>query len=249
VVPEETDLVGHQTGQVPESAGERGGPGGVFLVLGILGVLTAATTVLGLVGSLLIPYPSNATPIDIQSVYLANVDLFWLVLGGGLAAAAFGIPFFAGITQLVGGRSPALVSGTSLLFATGFVFVAIDVLFFTGVPYAVSQVPAGSTYSASAAYLGAVAYQLTSDVFNVVMVTFLGLGLVIFAWLSWRSELVPRWLSIVALIGGIGGAVDFPIDPVGEFLTLPALVILGLAIGVRLIRWPSSRVATKPSGS
>jgi hypothetical protein len=231
------------------SATETERLGGTFLVLGILGVLTALMTALGLAASFLIPYPSNSTPIDTLPVYLANVDMFWLVLGSGIAAAAFGIPFFAGITRLVGRRSPALASGTSLLFATGFVFVAIDVLFFTGVPYAVSQVPAGSTYSASATYISAVAYQLTSDVFNVVMVTFLGVALVIFAWLSWRSEFVPRWLGIVALIGGIAGAIDFPIDPVGEFLALPALVILGIVLGVILLRRPGASAIAKPSGS
>lgn len=220
---------------------------GSHLILGILGILTAVFIVVSLAASFLIPYPSNFTPTDNQSVYLANVDLFWLVLGAGLAAVAFGIPFFAGVTQMVATRSPALASGTSVLFGAGFVFVGIDLLFFTGVPYVVSQIATGPAYSASAAYTSAIAYELTSYLFDIVMVTILGVALVIFAWLSWRSALVPRWLSIVALIGGVAGAVDFPIEPIGEFIAFPVLVILCLFIGARLTRWPDASSGGRPS--
>jgi hypothetical protein len=38
-----------------------------------------------------------------------------------------------------------------------------------------------------------------------------GLGLVVFGALTWKSRILPKWLSIVAFIGGAAGWAIFPV--------------------------------------
>ena len=97
-----------------------------------------------------------------------------------------------------------------------------------------SSSPAGAAYTANAAFEGAFWANLQGYT-NAFGDLLLGLGFVLLGWVAWRSQVVRRWLAVVALVGGVGGLLGVLADPVAGLAYL-ALVVWSFAIGFEFLR-------------
>jgi hypothetical protein len=212
-------------------------------LIGIFGVLTGIWIVISLGVDFATPSPSSS--LNALSTYQSNVDLFWASLATTVVVVAVAIAFIAGMLQLLSPRSPTVSRASLFLLVAGAVVVVVgEAIEIVGM-WAVTQGPTGgTTYGPIAIAQAAFAYNLGTVV--LFAFPFLGAGLILLAWVSWRSDLFPRWLSVVAAVGGIGGLVAL-VDPttfVGRTLWLAALAVTGFFVGYKLLRGPPA-----PSGA
>lgn len=182
---------------------------------------------------------------DALSVYLSNVNAFWIDYLCVIAAASVGIPFIAGLGEILSDRSTTIARGAVLLvFAAIFLRLVAGTIEVVGL-FAVSQGPTGGAYATSAEVQAAFAFHLGAFGAGVAYVM-LGFGLVLVGWVSWGSPLFPWWLSILVLVGGIVGL----LSPAADFLVAVealVLVIFPLAIGIRLLLPGKTSAIPSPS--
>ena len=67
-----------------------------------------------------------------------------------------------------------------------------------------------------------------------------GLGQALFRWLAWKSGVLPSWLSIVGLVGGIAGLLTLTVYQSGALalVQVASSAAWGCATGIRLFRMP-----------
>jgi len=65
-----------------------------------------------------------------------------------------------------------------------------------------------------------------------------GLGQFLFGWLAWRSGVVPNWISVIGMIGGIAGLLTLAVyqSAMLALLQLVCFAVWGIATGVILLR-------------
>jgi hypothetical protein len=65
-----------------------------------------------------------------------------------------------------------------------------------------------------------------------------GFGQLLFACYAWKSAALPKWLSIVGMIGGVAGLLTLAVYQTGllALVQLAAFTVWGFAIGIRLLR-------------
>jgi hypothetical protein len=76
------------------------------------------------------------------------------------------------------------------------------------------QAPSTAAYATDATYFAAVVDNFTNNLSELIFLL-VGIGLLLFAWVIWKGEIFPKWLSYVLLIGGVLGVLatlpPFPI--------------------------------------
>ena len=229
---------------VPESRGNA--------IIGILGVLTGVFVAASILLGFLEPSPS---PLDTYSAYLSHVNLYWTDSLLVLASGVVGIPFFAGVGRLLSARSPSVSPAATLATITGILIAVLGGLLSVGAYWAISQVPVGSTYQSNAVFEAAV-WDNLSGIFSLFGFALIGVGLILFGWLAWRSEIVPNWLAVISIVGGVAGLLfgaGFSTTAIGilgffAFL-LPLITFLrwGFVIGARLLMASGSKPMSPPS--
>jgi hypothetical protein len=222
---------------------------------GVLGILTGIWIVIVLALDIATPTPS---PVNALSSYLGNVDIFWAGLAATAMLGAIGIPFLAGLGRVLTPRSSTVAWGSSLLLIVGIlVMVITEAIEVVGL-WAVTQGPTTGMFAASATVQASFAYTLGTESFGFGFF-FLGAGLVLMAWVSWSSELFPKWLSALILIGGVTGLVaPIMVGPLAlvsivfAVITSVALVVMSFLVGYKLLRPPGASArgtAEHPSSS
>ncbi len=65
-----------------------------------------------------------------------------------------------------------------------------------------------------------------------------GLGQLLFGWLAWGNRVLPRWLSVVCLVGGTAGVLTHVVyqSPVLFLIELASFAVCGIVTGVLLRR-------------
>jgi hypothetical protein len=65
-----------------------------------------------------------------------------------------------------------------------------------------------------------------------------GLGQFLFGWVAWRSVVLPNWLAIIGMLGGVAGLLTLAVyqTAVLALVQLLAFTIWGFATGLSLLR-------------
>ena len=203
------------------------GSRGQRLALAISGFLSAAAILihLGFVGSL----PSAASYRELAT-YSSHQGSYNGLVVSAMAIAWFTVPFLGGLCLVLGAEARPLAAAGALSIATGIVMTSLAIVLSIGILSALSQLPGGSEYTAPAALEGAAWANLQGTVLSFADV-FLGIGLLILGWLTLGGRRFPRWLGVVALVGGVGAVASLAADA-AAILPFAALVIWGVAGGV-----------------
>jgi hypothetical protein len=169
------------------------------LLIGVLGIVFGVLTLALLVVDSMAPSISSASAL---TSYRSNANIFWAEFIVTIALAAVGIPFFAGLGRILSPRSPTLVNGVVLLVVTGVFALVIFQATMTMGLWAVTQGPTGGVYASSAIVQAAFAYNFASEAIGVAFLLW-GVGLLLASWAFWGSEIFPKWLSVLTLLGGL----------------------------------------------
>jgi hypothetical protein len=218
-------------------------------IIGVLGVLVGVFVLASLVVGFLEPSPS---PLGTYSAYLSHVNVYWTSLILTVFAGMVGVPFFAGVGRLLESRSTSVARAATFATITGILVAVLGSVVTTGAYWSISQVPVGSTYQSNAAFEAAVWNNLTF-VFSFLGFGLVGVGLLLFGWLAWKSTILPNWLAILAFIGGVAGLLfgaavsNTPagfLGYIGFILVLVTFLVWGFVIGIRLLSTPRASEAT-----
>ena len=205
-------------------------PGGE-LVFGVLSILTGVSFLAHLVAVGLLPSP--ATYREVAS-YQSNSTPYVFLLLTILAFNAFAFAFCAGLSRLLADRSPLVAAAGAFTLGAGVLLTGLGVVLSVGALTAIAQLPQDSAYTASASFEGAFWANLQGET-NSFGNGLMGLGFMLVAWAAWRNSLTPRWLSAIALIGGIGSFGAILADPLA-IVNYGALTVWGFAVGIILFR-------------
>ena len=201
--------------------------------LAILALVAGVLSLLLLVASLKSPPSVPAQQIPFVTNHQRVVALFSIIV---LAWALFSIPFVATLGTLLRPKGNTLAHAATLLSAGGILLLAFAI--FTHIGALLSIViagnppnPADDTYQAAIwANLG---YYLTDPGLMAW-----GLGQFLFGRLAWKSGVLPNWLSLIGMSGGIAGLGTLAVYQTGVLavVQLGSFAIWGFATGILLLR-------------
>jgi hypothetical protein len=207
------------------------------VMVGVIALLSGAAFpihVLFLMG------PPATTPLTLLSIYEKNQSSWAPVFYSVIGYAAVAIPTFAAVGQWLSPRSGSLARGAAYVTSAGFLTIAFGVVLSNGALIALAKSPSDAVYQPTAAFLAAFWSNMRdiTDIFGQVL---LGVGLLIFGRLAWRSHILPDWLAVVGVIGGVAGLIS-PFVAAPAILTYLAVTIWAFAFGAIVLE----RVFTTP---
>lgn len=213
-------------------------------LFGLIAVLTAVSSVVHV--GIIIALPNIPTLHEIQ-VFKANQGLYIALFFSVVSLALFGIPFVGGLGSMFASRGPLLAGAATLLLASGLLADYFGAGLSDGALNAVVQSPSEPAYQASAAYAAALwgNMRAISDAFGLPLT---GFGLLLFSRLAWRSDILPNWVTVVGVIGGVAA---FPATVVSAVAPLPflALDVWAVVVGVLVLRGRLARDGSREVGA
>ena len=99
---------------------------------------------------------------------------------------------------------------------------------------ALAGLPSDPAYASNATFEAAFWANLQS-LTNVFGDTFMGLGLILLGWVAWGSRIVPNWLAVIGVVGGVGALAAIVADPLAG-ISFFGFTIWSLAVGVIMLR-------------
>jgi hypothetical protein len=225
----------HNPGHVAETRGNS--------IIGVLGVLTAVS--IAAIIAVMISEPSPSA-LNTYSTYLSHVNLYWAGFFCVLAAGAVGIPFYVGVGQLLRSQSPSVAPAAAIATVTGILILLLGSCLTVGAYWAITQVPVGSTYQSNAVFEAAFWSEIGA-VTSILGYALVGVGFILFGWLGWKSDVWPNWLAVVALVAGVAGILAAALSFIAIIFVDAGFIVLGIVIGVHLLRPPGSARTSQPS--
>jgi hypothetical protein len=200
-------------------------------------------TILYGVTVLLVPFGSTAE--QQLSVFNANQTLYTLF---GVAAALWGtcwIAFAGGFSRIVRQKSRSVSYAAAFLVAAGALTETISTNLYVSSLFAISAAPSTATYASDATYFAAVVSNFTNGL-DPLAFSLVSIGMFLFAWVIWKGEVFPSWLSYILLVGGVLGILDCMVligllPRIGQgvgFIILTA--VWGFVAGIVLLRTKST---------
>jgi Domain of unknown function (DUF4386) len=178
----------------------------------IFGIIAGVFTILAL-STFLLPEP---TASDALSTYKNNVAGSSYSEGVLLFLVVFATPFVASLGSALVSRGRGLVWAAMLLSVLGMLSLALQAATFFGALYAAANTP--PPLPGIPAYEAA--FWLTLDTgLNLLGIVAWGFGLLLFGLAAWKSQILPNWLALVGVIGGLSSLIL--IVPFVAFLTVP----------------------------
>jgi len=223
---------------VGTSGSEASSPDKGSRIIGILGIFSGVFVIVTLLSIVLEPTP--AAPDQSLSTFNSNQGLYALYGMAPVLMSTFLIPFAAGFSKIVRQKSPSVSLAAAFLVVTGVLTVTIGTVLQIASLYAISQGPSGATYATEAAY-SAYLVDTFAGALGTMTVLLAGFGLLLFAWLTWKGEAFPRWLSYVLLVGGVSGILGSTVVVIGiSFIFIIGFLVLlavwGFGAGAALLR-------------
>jgi uncharacterized protein DUF4386 len=172
--------------------------------------------------------PKTQSAANTLSNYNSGPSFYALfAIASGLFAVV-AVPYFAGLGSLLRSQGHGLASGATLLSVVGVVFMAAAAILIDSSLATVASTAAPSP--ADARYAAALWLTITLPLFIFGMVA-LGAGLFLFGVLAWNSRILPNWLAIVAIVGGVAGWI-WPLFFVTIIFVMATVIIWGFASGL-----------------
>jgi len=215
-----------QSGSVPsgETANAK--------VAGAFGMVTGILVILYVVGFVFIPSSAQVGETTL-SAFESSSSLYYFGLVISVLLALLAVPYFTALGRLLRPRGAATAAAATYLSIIGLFLYAASMVLYVALLSSI-QGAAGNSNPATAAFVANVVGTSSADL------TLLGgaawtFGLFLYAILSWRSRIVPNWLAIVGLVGGVAGFLSFMFGVVGGamgFVFAIAFVIWAFGSGL-----------------
>jgi hypothetical protein len=215
--------------RIAESSAETRGDG-LFGVIAILSGLSFLVH-LGIVFAL--PSPNSYQELATYRTHQAVYTLLFLSI---VVFNVFAVTFLAGLGRLLAPRSSRVAAGATAALAFGIAITGLGVVLSIGALAALAQLPSDPTYAANATFEAAFWANLQS-LTNVFGDAFMGLGLILLGWVAWGSRIIPNWLAIIGVVGGLGALAAIVADPLSGISYL-AFTVWSLAVGIIMLRRP-----------
>jgi hypothetical protein len=151
---------------------------------------------------------------------------------------AFSVPFVVGLGTLLKLKDSAIAQAATFLSAGGILVETYGA--YTSIASLLTvATTSGAPSQAAAAYQFAISANLYYALTDPGLMAW-GLGLLLFGWLAWKSDVMSNWLSILGLVGGVSGILASlaapPLGPIFAFVAIAIFGIWGLATGLLLLR-------------
>jgi len=188
----------------------------LLLLFGVLAALLPSTTAAQLLSS----YNAHG------AIYAGSaiVALVW---------AVFSIPFVVGLGTLLRAKSSSLALAATLLSSVGILLLGPAFFITSQVLAALHLVGNLAPSAAEAIYHAAFWYHFQVSLAEPGLYAW-GLGQVLFGWLAWRSLVLPDWLAVLGMIGGIASFLP-PILP-DLAIVFASFILWGLTTGILLLQ-------------
>jgi hypothetical protein len=202
--------------------------------LGVLSLLSAVLSLALLVASLQPPPPT--APADLLLYASSHRTLYGLFASLVLAWSVLSIPLIVTLGAMLRSRSETFTVIAQLVSAIGVLLLGFAI--FTSTAALLSIVTAGNiSRPADAAYQVAIWSNLAFYLTDPGLMTW-GFGQFLFGWVAWRSGVLPNWIAVVGMVGGIAGLLTLAVyqTSVLALVQLCCFTIWGFAAGVTLLR-------------
>jgi hypothetical protein len=205
--------------------------------LAIFSFVAGALSFLLLLASL---QPLPATPAEQLSFAASHRTAYGLFASVVLAWAVFSIPFVVTLGTMLRPKGSVLALTATILSAVGILLLGFAI--FTHVGAVMSIVAAGNPpRPEDAIYQVAIWSSLRFYLTDPGLMAW-GLGQFLFGWSAWKSGILPNWLSVLGMIGGIAGLLTLAVYQTGALalVQICGFSIWGFATGIVLLRRSSN---------
>ena len=202
--------------------------------LGVLSLVSAVFSLALLVASLQ-PPPSSA-PAELLAYASSHRALYGLFASLVLAWSVFSIPLIVTLGAMLRSRGGTFTVIAQLLSAVGVLLLGFAIFISTAA--LLSIVAAGNpSRPEDAAYQVSIWSNLAFYLTDPGLMAW-GLGQFLFGWVAWRSAVLPNWVAVVGMVGGVAGLLTLAVyqTPVLALVQLTCFTIWGFAAGVTLLR-------------
>jgi hypothetical protein len=202
--------------------------------LGVLSLISAVLSLALLIAS--VQPPPSTMPAELLAYASSHRTLYGLFASLVLAWSVFSIPLIVTLGAMLRSRGGTFTVMAQLLSAVGVLLLGFAV--FTNTAALLSIATAGNPSRAEdAAYQVAIWSNLAFYLTDPGLMTW-GLGQFLFGWVAWKSGVLPNWIAVVGMVGGIAGLLTLAVyqTPVLALVQLCCFTIWGLAAGVTLLR-------------
>jgi len=150
--------------------------------------------------------------------------------------AVIAIPFLAAVEEMLRSGGEVLARAATLLSSLGILLLAFGYFTTTGAFMAISAI-ASAPLPSEREYQAAIWRNMGFFLSDPGLMAW-GLGFFLLGMLTWNSGVLPRWLGIVAVVGGVAGLLTLAVyqTPVLALVQVSCFGVWGFAVGVRIFR-------------
>jgi hypothetical protein len=202
---------------------------------------TAFSTFAFVIGGLSIPFILESlqplpAPAARLAFFVSHRGDFLLFAALVLTWAVFSIPFVVALGAVLRPRGHALSQAGTILSAIGISLLAFGTFTYIGAMLSITAVT-NPPNPGEEAYQAAIWSNLSFFLSDPGLMTW-GLSMLLFGRLAWKSEILPNWLAIVGIMGGLAGLLTLVVyqTQVLALLQFACFAVWGIAAGARIIR-------------